>query len=620
MSAGRAGRAAGAALIAAALAAPAAWGAAPATNVTSVSPAGPHTVRVLVKTAGDLATSDVEADLGGRFAFVEGVHRAGPVRRIDLIFAVDTSGSMAGAPIEAATAAGRRLLDAVGRSGRVGLVTFSDTATVVRPLTADTGSVRAALGSLDTHSGTALYDGIALAADTVTAGSAPGDRRVVVVLSDGADTTSSTTLAALTRRLAAAGVEVDAVGLESSPSFRAEPLRAIAAATGGELAPTRTLAGLEPIALQLSQARLATTYAVDVDLPQSGARSLKVRVRGGAAASVRLPEGVSGASPSFWSAHGGPIVVLLGVAAVGMLAYVIATTAGSRRPRLSARLADYTAQGTAGEPESRSLVMLEVAEALEARLGERWAWKRLDRLCGQAGIQRPTGHVALASAASGLAGAVAATAMLGVLAGVAGLAAGLAAPVAALRFRAGRRQRQFDAELPELLSVWASALRAGRSFAQALDSIVDEAGDPAHTEFRRAQQQVRLGVPVEQALDEMSQRLGSDSFELVVLTTDVQRRVGGNVAEIFDQVAETVRRRHQFSARVKALTSMGRLSAQVLIGLPFAMAALLTLINHDYMRPLYTTRPGHILIAVGLAMMTVGALILRRMVKPRAVA
>ena len=226
----------------------------------------------------------------------------------------------------------------------------------------------------------------------------------------------------------------------------------------------------------------------------------------------------------------------------------------------------------------------------------------------------------MATAASGAVGGISAAAALGLLAGLAGLAAGLAAPIAALRFRATRRQRQFEAELPELLSVWASALRAGRSFAQALDSIVDEAGEPAHTEFRRAQQQVRLGVPVEQALDEMSQRLRSESFELVVLTTDVQRRVGGNVAEIFDQVAETVRRRHQFSARVKALTSMGRLSAQVLIGLPFAMAALLTLINHEYMRPLYTTRAGHILIAVGLVMMTAGALILRRMVKPRTIA
>jgi tight adherence protein B len=618
--AGRAGRAAAVALLLAALAVPAALGAAPPTEVTGVHAQGPHSVRVVVKTAGELATSDVEADLGGRFAFVEGVRRTGPVRRTDLVFAVDTSGSMAGAPIAAATAAGQRLLDAVGHTGRVALVTFSDTARVVRPLTADTGTVRTALAGLETHSGTALYDGIGLAVDTALAGSGPGTRRIVVVLSDGADTRSSATLTALTRRLRGADVEVDAVGLESSPSFQAAPLREITAATGGELAPTRTLAGLEPIALQLSQARLATTYAVDVSLPRSTARSLHVSVRGGRPASVPLPEGVSGASAGFWAAHGDVLVIVLGVAAVGMLAFVIATAAGARVQPLSSRLAQYTAEGAPGAPPARSLFMLELSEDLEDRLGERWAWKRLDRLCGQAGVQRPTGHVALAAAASAATGGLAATAFLGLLAGAVGLALGLAAPIAALRLRAARRQRQFEAELPELLSVWASALRAGRSFAQALDSIVDEAGEPAHTEFRRAQQQVRLGVPVEQALDEMSHRLRSESFELVVLTTDVQRRVGGNVAEIFDQVADTVRRRHQFSARVRALTSMGRLSAQVLIGMPFAMAGLLTLINRGYMQPLYTTRTGHILIAVGLAMMSAGALILRRMVKPRTIA
>ena len=452
------------------------------------------------------------------------------------------------------------------------------------------------------------------------AGSDPGARRIVVVLSDGADTTSSSTLAALTQRLREAGVEVDAVGLESSPSFRAAPLRDITSAAGGELAPTRTPAGVEPIVLQLSQARLATTYAVDVSLPRSSSRTLHVSVRGGSAASVRLPEGVSGTSSGFWSSYGDFLVVVLGVGAVGMLGFVTATAAGARVPPLSSRLAEYTAGGTGGAQQTRSLFMLDLSEALEARLGERWAWRRLHRLCGQAGIQQPTGHVALAATASAVAGGVAAIAVLGPIAGIAGVAGGLAAPIAALRFRAARRQRQFEAELPELLSVWASALRAGRSFAQALDSIVDEAGEPAHTEFRRAQQQVRLGVPVEQALDEMSQRLRSESFELVVLTTDVQRRVGGNVAEIFDQVAETVRRRQQFSARVKALTSMGRLSAQVLIGMPFAMAGLLTLINHGYMKPLYTTRAGHILIAVGLVMMSAGALILRRMVKPKAIA
>jgi tight adherence protein B len=131
---------------------------------------------------------------------------------------------------------------------------------------------------------------------------------------------------------------------------------------------------------------------------------------------------------------------------------------------------------------------------------------------------------------------------------------------------------------------------------------------------------VRLGVTVEQALDDMSKRLGSESFELVVLTTDVQRRIGGNVAEIFDQVADTVRKRQQFAQRVRALVAMGVLSARVLLGMPFVLAGILTLINHGYMAPLYTTQAGHVLIAIALVMMSIGALVLRRMVKPRAIA
>jgi tight adherence protein B len=257
---------------------------------------------------------------------------------------------------------------------------------------------------------------------------------------------------------------------------------------------------------------------------------------------------------------------------------------------------------------------------LERRMGKSSAWRWLDRLGERSGATAPTGKIVTVTSASaavpGIAGAVAFSAMIGLPL----LIAGGLAPILVLRYRGSRRQRQFDAQLPELLGVWASALRAGRSFAQALDTLVEEACEPAHAEFRRAQHQVRLGVPVEQALDDMSKRLGSESFELVVLTTDVQRRIGGNIAEIFDQVSETVRKRQQFASRVRALTAMGTLSARVLLGMPFALAGILTLINHGYMAPLYTTSIGHTLVVIALIMMAIGAVVLRRMVKPRATA
>ena len=203
---------------------------------------------------------------------------------------------------------------------------------------------------------------------------------------------------------------------------------------------------------------------------------------------------------------------------------------------------------------------------------------------------------------------------------VVGLLAGLAAPLWLLRFKARRRHRAFEAQLPELMGVLSSALRAGRSFSQALDTIVEEAEEPAHSEFKRAQQQVRLGVPIEQALDEMARRLRSDSFELVVLTTDVQRRIGGNVAEIFDQVADTVRKRQQFAARVRALTAMGAMSAYVLLAMPFGIGAILSLLNPSYMAPLLETSAGRSMLMAGLVMMVLGGAILRRLVKPRAIA
>ena len=170
-------------------------------------------------------------------------------------------------------------------------------------------------------------------------------------------------------------------------------------------------------------------------------------------------------------------------------------------------------------------------------------------------------------AASGSLPALVGLALVGPLAAMPLLAAGRLLPDLRAAVPRPRRARPPSRRsFPELLSVWASALRAGRSFAQALDTLVDEAAEPARASS--AVPSIRCGwaCPIEQALDDMSKRLASESFELVVLTTDVQRRIGGNVAEIFDQVAETVRKRQQFAPASARWSAMGVLSARVLLG------------------------------------------------------
>jgi tight adherence protein B len=587
-------------------------------SVAGVTRAGSHGVRVIVRAPGDLGTAGVTARLGTTWATVDSVRRLGQRRPLHLVFAVDTSSSMAGGPIAAAIESEQRLLNAVGRGDEVGLVTFAGSPTVLSGLTPSVEGVRTALDQLTPSRGTSLYDGILAAVRT--AGSGSDSRRVVVVLSDGADTSSRVSLAQATRRLARSGVELDAVGLADSRSFTAAPLQQMTAVTGGTFVSTNSIDGLAPLFATLSRDRLSNTYSVAISLPQTSASDLHLSVQGGPDTALTLPDGVSGTSPPLWQRYGVVLVAMLGFAAALAFSLVAFQLSGRRLPSLSARLSPYSAELEKDERKHRGSAVSDLSELVEQRLSSRVVWRRLDMLCEQAGTSVPTGLVVIVMAACAGAAGVLAGVLFGTLGALLGLLVGSAAPVVLLRYAANRRARAFEGQLPDLLNVWASALRAGRSFTQALDTLVDEASEPARGEFRRAQRQVRLGVPVEQALDDLSKRLRSDSFELVVLTTDVQRRVGGNVAVIFDQVAETVRKRQQFTARVRALTSMGRMSANVLLGMPFVIAALLTVINYTYMSPLFTTSKGHILILVALVMMGVGAAVLRRLVKPRAIA
>jgi tight adherence protein B len=122
---------------------------------------------------------------------------------------------------------------------------------------------------------------------------------------------------------------------------------------------------------------------------------------------------------------------------------------------------------------------------------------------------------------------------------------------------------------------------------------------------------------MDEALSETAERIGSKNFSFVITAVTIQRQVGGSLAGLFDMVADTVRQRQQFARKIKGLTAMGRASAYVLVGLPFFVGFALTLLNPDYMSPLYNTTTGHHLILFGLVMMAFGSLILKKLVSFR---
>jgi tight adherence protein B len=165
-----------------------------------------------------------------------------------------------------------------------------------------------------------------------------------------------------------------------------------------------------------------------------------------------------------------------------------------------------------------------------------------------------------------------------------------------------------------VLITLAAALKAGHSFKAGLQTIVDEGNVPASKEFHRVLTEARLGRPLNDALADMSVRLGSKNFDFVITAVGIQQQVGGSLAGLIDMVADTVRQRQQFVRKIKGLTAMGRAGAYVLVGLPFFMAAVISFMNPEYMDSLYNTSTGHKLIYTGLVSMAVGSAMLKKIV------
>jgi tight adherence protein B len=180
-----------------------------------------------------------------------------------------------------------------------------------------------------------------------------------------------------------------------------------------------------------------------------------------------------------------------------------------------------------------------------------------------------------------------------------------------------KRLRAFEDQLPDLLITVAASLKAGHSFKQGLQAVVDEGHPPANAEFKRVLTETSLGRPMDDALAEMAERMGSKNFEFSITAVTIQRQVGGSLASLFDMVADTVRQRQQFARKIRALTAMGRMSAYTLIGIPFFLAGMITMLNRSYMHPLYFSHAGHILIVIGVIMMGIGSLILKKIVSFR---
>lgn len=178
-----------------------------------------------------------------------------------------------------------------------------------------------------------------------------------------------------------------------------------------------------------------------------------------------------------------------------------------------------------------------------------------------------------------------------------------------------RRRDRFNEQLPEALATMSNALRAGFSISQAFDSVVAQGEKPMSEEFAILQQQLRIGMGFEDALESMSGRVGSDDLTLVTTAILISRKTGGNVTEIFDKISETIRARMKIERKVKTLTAQGRMQGIIVSAMPVFLGIVMLVLKPKMMIPFLCSIPGLISIVVMIALITVGWLLIRKIVK-----
>jgi tight adherence protein B len=547
-------------------------------------------------------------------------------KSIDVVLAIDVSDSVKGEPLATALAAARDFVQGLPAGVRIGLVTFSSSATVLENLTADHDRILAALGPMSTRLGTALYSAVVTASELF---SQPAQRNIVL-FTDGSDTTGTGTPEAALDAARNAEATIFSVGLQSR-ELDADVLEGLAGETGGSYSPATeaSLASIyQRLAGELSH-QFEVTYrstagrarqvsiAVSVEGVQDTALVLTPQAR-------RLPPPAKSDFPILEGTWG--LAVALGLcflAAFVIFVAVLGVGARNRRERELARRmgADELAQPSEVEAERSEPGLAswipEPVVAVAERLAEAGGFaKGLDRKLDRAGLLLSSGEFLAANAVA---------ALLGLLLGALALRSplftfiltvvGAAIPSILLSVAISRRTNRLHGQLADVVTILASSLRAGHSFSQALEVASREVGDPAGPEFQRVVAEVRLGRPVEQALNAMAVRVGSEDFKWAILAVNIQREVGGNLAEVLDIVADTLREREVLRRQVKVLSAEGRFSVKILIALPFLIGLYIAKVNPGYMDLLFSTRLGWVFLGTGSALMALGIIWARKLVK-----
>lgn len=500
--------------------------------------------------------------------------------RFDVVAVMDTSSRNYGKNLDDQKRALVKYIRGLPENIRVAIVSVGKFPTVIRDLSNSRDATIVAITDLAAEGDAAMLDGLVLAADQFE--TIAESKKQIVLMSDGADQSSSSTIDMVRTRLLNDGVRVDAITFDSADANRAN-LDLLTSSTGGSAIAADDLKGVVDLAARTTEwARPITTIA---------------------------PPAPSKARQIFTS----PIVryVLMGLVFIAVLfAMLNLTSPGPEKVNLTgtkqAKKAGVTPVSGIAEK------MTQVADRAIAKQGRA---KGINASLERAGIDLRPGEFVVLVLALGLGFSAVAVLKLGLLIGApAGAFMTLIGAKVFLGRKIKKRSAAFGEQLSDTLQLLSSSLRAGQSMMQAIDSVSREGDPPASEEFRRVIVEARLGRDVVDAMKAMADRVQSEDFGWVVPAIEINREVGGDLAEVLDTVAKTIRDRADLRRQVKTLSAEGRFSAYVLLGLPVAITMIIRASNPAYIAALGHGK-GLYLAGGGVALMVIGAFWLMKICK-----
>jgi tight adherence protein B len=545
-----------------------------------------------------------------------------------LEFVVDTSRSMGiNGGLAQTKESIRKAVAATPAGDEIGIVTFDTTSRIVVPLTSDHAKVLAGVNDMASppDGKTALWDGLEQGAEQLAA--SPKLQPNLVLITDGYNDSSTTTKSLARTALTRSGAAVYALAYNQQNQVDGKTLNGLVDLAGGQffVAPrTQDLA----LALNTVQSSLQNQYVITYASQASpGANSLELNVNGVSDIKTFVPGSIAqgGASlnppvipksilPAFLQ-NGLGRVLAIGTLflAVALGVYAVALLVMKDETALDNVLMPYTDGGIAPEADDdgdgalAQTALLQRAVDLTEDFAERQGFLvKIEKKLEQANLPLRAAEAIF----FWLAGFLIFELLFFVLYGfmgiiVGGLLFGLA-PYAVLNFLGSRRQKQFNAQLPDMLQLLAGSLRAGYSLMQGVEAVSVEVHEPMGKELRRVVTEARLGRELEESMDGIGERMNSADFEWAVMAIRIQREVGGNLSELLNTVGETMIERERLRREVAALTAEGKISAIVLGILPPAIGGVMYMVNSSYMHSLISTGLGHGMLITALVMMLIG--------------